>query len=76
VWSSAEAGGATVPTLRLISNTSSPPLGSLQRALQFRPKLPSGEMDRSEEFSIGELLTWWDHFFEFDRCETVLLSVS
>jgi hypothetical protein len=33
-------------------------------------------MDRSEEFSIGELLTWWDHFFEFDRCETVLLSVS
>lgn len=41
-----------------------------------RSKTPSGEIDRTEVFTVQEFLTWWEHFFEFDVIDQYAIAMQ
>lgn len=47
----------------------------VEQLVADRTKLPNGEQDRAEEYSIGELLDWWDRFFEFDSVDPYAMAM-
>lgn len=48
----------------------------VEQLVANRTKLPNGEVDRAEEYSIAELLEWWDRFFQFDAIDSYALAME